>query len=294
MEINCKEIANNVLDDVKEKLEKRQLKPRVAIIVIGNNKASKKYINNKIKRFKYVGIEYTLYEFEEPKDYKEKKEIQFKVADLITNLNSRSDITSIFLQLPLPNLFTEYDKHYLIELIDPRKDVDGITSHNKARLYVNPNANDIVIPCTARGVYELILSLYGQDLSNKIVILFGRSWLVNRPLARLLENKNATVINIHSHTFNNEKDRDSFVKKIKPDVLVSAVGKQNFMTIPLELNHCLCIDVGINVNDNGKIKGDLEYENENFINHTPVPNGVGQLTTAYLCKNIYDSYIRQN
>ena len=112
MEINCKEIANNVLNDVKEKLEKCQQKPKVAIIVVGNDKASKKYINNKIKRFKYVGIEYTLYEFNEPRDYKEKKEVQFKVADLITNLNSRSDITSIFLQLPLPNIFTEYDKQY--------------------------------------------------------------------------------------------------------------------------------------------------------------------------------------
>lgn len=292
MEINCKEIANNVLDDVKEKLEKRQLKPRVAIIVIGNNKASKKYINNKIKRFKYVGIEYTLYEFEEPKDYKGKKDVQFKVADLITNLNSRSDITSIFLQLPLPNLFTEYDKHYLIELIDSRKDVDGITSHNKARLYVNPDANDVIIPCTTRGVYELILSLYGQDLSNKIVILFGRSWLVNRPLARLLENKNATVMIVHSHTFNNDDERDSFIQRIKPDVIVSAVGKEGFMRIPLELNHCTCIDVGINVDRDGRIKGDFVYENKNFITHTPVPNGVGQLTTAYLCKNICDIFLK--
>ena len=292
MEINCIEIANSVLNDVKEKLDKCQQKPKVAIIIVGNNKASKKYINNKIKRFKYVGIEYTLYEFEEPKDYKEKKEIQFKVADLITNLNSRSDITSIFLQLPLPKLFTEYDKHYLIELIDPRKDVDGITSHNKARLYVNPDANDIVIPCTARGVYELILSLYGQDLSNKIVILFGRSWLVNRPLARLLENKNATVMIIHSHTFINESERESFIQKIKPDVIVSAVGKEGFMRIPLELNHCTCIDVGINVDEDGKIKGDIVYENKNFITHTPVPNGVGQLTTAYLCKNVCDIFLK--
>lgn len=290
MEINCKRFALKVLDEVKDSLKKEKDKPKVAILMIGNNKASKKYIHNKIKRFEYVGIEYILYDFDEPKDYSEKKKIQFKVADLIYNLNARKDVTGIFLQLPLPNIFSELDKQYLIELIDPRKDVDGITNYNKSRLYVNPDSQDIVIPCTARGIYELILDFYGEDLSNQRVILLGRSWLVNRPLARLLENKNATVITIHSQSFEINQERDTFIERIKPDILVSAVGKKEFMEIPLELNQCMCIDVGINVDENNEIKGDLIYENKQFILHTPVPNGVGQLTTAFLCKNISDLF----
>ncbi len=264
--LDGKKVAEEITNKIKEEIENNNLNLTLAVIKIGNDKASEIYINMKEKACQKVGINFLKIELDANIN-------QDVVANKITELSNDFKINGILLQLPIPN---HLDSNYLINLISPNKDVDGLTNYNIGKLCSkNPN----LIPATPKGVITLI-EKYNIQIEKKHVVIIGRSNLVGLPLFNLFLNKNATVTMCHSYT-----DNLAFFTK-SADILVSCVGKKHLIKKDMVKENVIIIDVGINRED--KIYGDVDFDNVKDLASyiTPVPKGIGPMTIASLLENI--------
>ena len=268
MLLEAKPYVEMKIKELKERVEKLETKPKLVIIRVGNDKASEKYVNNKIKRCEEVGIESQIIHLREDIS-------QDHVAFEIQKLNNNHWVTGILLQLPLPK---HLDEEYLTNLILPSKDVDGFTTENMGRLVLGMEGN---IACTPRGIIDL-LKFYEIPIEGENVLIINRSNIVGKPLAHLFLKENATVTIAHSKT------RDLREQMANADIIVTAIGKPNYFDAwDFELDQTI-VDVSINFDENGKMCGDvnkLDYgviSNDLFCNLTPVPNGIGQMTVISL------------
>ena len=269
MLLDGKKYAEAKVSELKERASKLPKKPMLAIIQVCGDAASDVYVQNKFKRCIEVGIIPKLFYFLDDTP-------QWKVEDKILELNRDNEITGILLQLPLPK---HLDAEYLTNLIDPRKDVDGFTETNTGRLSLGKPGN---VPCTAKGVVDM-LDFYDISMGGKDVLIINRSDIVGKPLAQLFLQRNATVTVAHSKTQN-------LKEKVKQaDIVVTAVGKPNFLKYDDFKEGATVVDVSINF-VNGRMYGDVKKTSYGYLqtvgNLTPVPGGVGQATVIALIDNV--------
>ncbi len=268
--IDGKKISLEIRENLKKEIEKYNIKPSLAIILVGEDEASKIYVRNKLKACSEIGIEAKVFNFNA--DVAEEELIL-----LIKKLNADNNIDGIIVQSPLPKNLNEY---LISNTIDPSKDVDGFGSYNLGLLAANkPN----FIAATPLGILKL-LEYENIELEGKNVVIIGRSIIVGRPLLLALLNKDATVTITHSKTKN--------LKEItkKADILIVAIGKANYITEEYIKENAVIIDVGINRVE-GKLYGDVDFnrikDKVSYI--TPVPGGVGPLTVAMLLSNVVEA-----
>ena len=266
--LDGKALAAKVKAQVKEEAATMARIPGLAVIIVGNNPASRVYVNSKRKDCEECG--FLSEEFALPEETTEAE-----LINLIQELNGRADIDGILCQLPLPNGINE---EAVLMAIDPDKDVDGFHPMNAGALFVG---KDGFLPCTPYGVME-ILDEYGIDPKGKNCVVIGRSNIVGKPMAIMLLQRHGTVTICHSRTQNlAEICRGA-------DILVAAVGKNHTVTKDMVKPGAVVIDVAMNRNDEGKLCGDVDYaavaEKASFI--TPVPGGVGPMTRAVLMRNV--------
>ncbi len=271
MIISGLEVSSKIKEDLISKvqtLNKNGIYPCLCTILVGDDPASTIYVRNKHRACSEVGIE--------TKDNKIDSSIEEKkLIELLKSLNEDPSIHGILMQLPLPPHINQFN---VINAINPKKDVDGLTYYNAGLLL---NKRPTFIPCTPLGVMEL-LKYYNIELKGKDVVIVNRSILVGKPIALLLLDKDATVMICHSHT----KDINEKVRKA--DIVITAVGNRKLFTLREESvkDGVVVIDIGI-TRENGKIKGDVDFDNvskkASWI--TPVPGGVGPMTIAMLLKN---------
>ena len=279
--IDCHEIRGQILTQVKQEVQALPTKPRLTIITIGEDDASQVYVRNKIKTATGVGIEVNHVKLPETIT---QEEAENQIIELIVHDNP----DAVMLQLPIPK---HLDDRILINLIPQTKDVDGLTDLNMGML-VNGSPYAIV-PATAMGVYTVIASVLGNDLSGVNVAVVNRSRLIGKPLQALLTNHNATVTLCHSHTDPlNHYTWNSHV-------VVAGVGKPKFFDNTDFTYYQLIVDCGINRDEDGKLCGDVDSESlssfgQEGIGYTPVPGGVGILTTACLMKSVVQCYNLQH
>lgn len=268
--IDGKKISKELKDELKEKVAKYKeegVEITLAVIQVGNDKASSVYVGNKKKACEYIGINSLSYELEESTTEEE-------LLNLITELNNRKDVNGILVQLPLPK---HIDEDKVIETIDAKKDVDGFHPISVGALSIGKKG---FISCTPYGIIEL-LKRSNIDIDGKECVVIGRSNIVGKPMSMLLLRENATVTVAHSHTKNLKE-----VAK-RADILVVAIGKPQFINSEYVKEGAVVIDVGIHRDENNKLCGDVDYED--VFPHasaiTPVPGGVGPMTIAMLMKN---------
>ena len=272
--INGKEISNQIKEEIrKQVLELREKGTEItlAVIQVGNDSASTVYVNNKKKACEFCGIKSVSYELEE--DITENKLIR-----LINDLNNNDTINGILVQLPLPR---HIDESKILNEIDHKKDVDGFHPMNVGNLNIGQQS---FVSCTPAGVIELLKRSH-IEISGKECVVIGRSNIVGKPMAALLLQENGTVTICHSKT-NNLKE----VTK-RADILVVAIGKPKFITSEYVKDGTVVIDVGIHRMDNGKLCGDVDFDDvsKKCSAITPVPGGVGVMTVTMLMKNCLDS-----
>ena len=277
--IDGKELAKNIRQELKienDKLKEKGIKAKLAVILVGDDSASKIYVKNKSKACNDVGIEYEEILLDSDTTME-------KLLDVIDSLNKRDDINGILLQSPIPN---GLDIQKAFEKIDYRKDVDGFNPINVGKLMIG---QDGFIPCTPYGIVRM-LEEYNIPVEGKNAVVIGRSNIVGKPLSQCLLNKNATVTVCHSRT----KDIKNVTKNA--DILISAVGKLNMVTEDMVKDGAVVIDVGMNRKENGKLAGDVDFENvkEKTSYITPVPGGVGPMTIAMLMNNVIKATKQQN
>ena len=277
--IDGKKISKELKDELKEKVAKYKeegVEITLAVIQVGNDKASSVYVGNKKKACEYIGIKSLSYELEESTTEEE-------LLNLIKELNNRKDVNGILVQLPLPKHINE-DK--VIETIDAKKDVDGFHPMSVGALSIGKKG---FISCTPYGIIEL-LKRSNIDIDGKECVVIGRSNIVGKPMSMLLLRENATVTVAHSHTKNLKE-----VAK-RADILVVAIGKPQFINSEYVKEGAVVIDVGIHRDENNKLCGDVDYED--VFPHasaiTPVPGGVGPMTIAMLMNNIVKATKLQN
>ena len=248
----------------------------LAVILVGDNPASLVYVRNKMKGCEEVGIKSFMCTL--PGDATAEQ-----VAATIKELNANPEVSGIILQLPLPK---HLDENPLLDLIDPSKDVDGCHYVQKGRLWTG---RECLIACTPFGVMR-ILEHYGIELEGKNAVVVGRSNLVGKPLAQLLLDKNATVTICHSRTKNLGEITS------RADVVCVAIGKAKFLKADMVKEGAVVVDVGMDRDENGKLCGDVDFENVapkcSYI--TPVPGGVGPMTVTMLLQNTVKAYKQQN
>ena len=271
--INGKEIAENILNNIKKEVESYDVKPTLAVIIVGNDSASKVYVKNKIKKSEFLGFNSILKELPENTTKEE-------LLDVIKNLNEDKNVNGILLQLPLPKGLNEKD---FLDEISPIKDVDGFTTYNSGKLF--KGEKPYAVACTPKGIIKL-LETKNINLEGKVAVVVGRSNIVGKPIAALLLQKNATVIQAHSKT----KNLPEILKLA--DVIISATGKEEFIKGDMVKEGAVIIDVGITRNKNGKLTGDVDFEsvNKKVSYITPVPGGVGPMTIASLMENTLELY----
>ena len=266
--LDGKALAAKVKQQVKQQAEGMARKPGLAVIIVGNNPASRVYVNSKRKDCEECGFlseEYALPE----------ETTQQELITLIEQLNGRADIDGILCQLPLPD---GIDEEAVLMAISPDKDVDGFHPMNMGALLVGKEG---FLPCTPYGIME-ILAEYDIDPKGKHCVVIGRSNIVGKPMALLLLQKHGTVTICHSRTQNlGEICRTA-------DILVAAVGKVNIVTADMVKPGAVVIDVAMNRNEAGKLCGDVDYPAVEKVASaiTPVPGGVGPMTRAMLMENI--------
>lgn len=252
---------------------------KLVVIQVGNDPASCTYIRNKEKSCGYVGIETETHRFDSNVS-------TGMLVDFIGDLNQDDSVNGILVQLPLPMHLNE---RKIINAIDPDKDVDGFTFINAGKLARNYKNRMQLQPCTPMGIMN-ILSWYDIDVAGKNCVVVGRSNIVGRPMAELLLNSDATVTICNSHTSN--------LKDIckNADVLVCAIGKPKFFTEEYIKDSAVVIDVGMNRDEDGKLCGDVDFDNVSKLSGaiTPVPGGVGQMTVAMLMYNCITAYCLQH
>ena len=265
--LDRKMLRDKIFESLKAKLDKMQQKPTLAVILVGENPASQIYVRNKKKTAEKLGINSLSIEY--PSDISEEE-----LLNKIKELNSDEKVTAILVQLPLP---AHINKNRIIDAILPQKDVDGLTPYNLGKLF--SGEEPYVYPCTPKGIL-LLLDEYNIKLEGKNIVVVGRSNLVGKPVAQMLLKRNATVTMCHSHT----KNLSEITKTA--DIIVSAVGKKVIGEKMLK-SDCVVIDVGIFRDENGKISGDVDFENvsKTAAYISPVPGGVGPMTIASLMLN---------
>lgn len=265
--LDGKKLRDKIFEDLKNKIDKMRKKPTLAVILVGENPASQIYVRNKKKTAEKLGINSLSIEY--PADISE-KELVAKIEEL----NNDKNVTAILVQLPLPK---HINKNKVIDAILPQKDVDGLTPYNLGKLF--SGEKPYVYPCTPKGIL-LLLDEYNIELDGKNIVVIGRSNLVGKPVAQMLLNRNATVTMCHSHT----KNLSEITKTA--DIVVSAVGK-NVIGEKMLKSNCVVIDVGIFRDEDGKISGDVDFENVSKVTAyiSPVPGGVGPMTIASLMLN---------
>ena len=273
MILDGKTLKQKILDENKKIINDNNYKIKLAIILVGNNEASKIYIKNKELACNYVGIKVDKYLLDE--ETKEEDLIK-----LINKLNSDNEITGIILQSPVPS---QIDFNKCSGLINAKKDVDGFTKENIYNLYLGV---DTILPCTVKGIIKL-LEEYKIKISGENVVIVGRGNIVGHPLSLAMLNKDATVTIAHSKT-NNLKD----ITK-KADILISATGIPHLIKEDMIKENATIIDVGVAKID-GKIVGDVDFLNVSkkakYI--TPNPGGVGPMTVAMIIDNLIYMYER--
>lgn len=268
--IDGKAVSAAVKDEVKnevEQLKKSGSVPCLAVVLVGNDPASKVYVGNKKKACEYCGIKSLEYLLDENTTEEE-------LLSLINVLNNDSAVNGILVQLPLPKHINE---EHIINSIVPSKDVDAFHPVNVGKIMIG---NPDFLPCTPAGVMEM-LKKYNIETCGKDCVIIGRSNIVGKPMAMLMLAANATVTVCHSKTANiKEKCKNA-------DIIIAAVGKAGFVTADMVKDGAVVIDVGINRNSEGKLCGDVDFESvlqkASYI--TPVPGGVGPMTIATLMKN---------
>lgn len=268
--LNGKEVSQRVKEELRTEVESLQAKgihPGLAVIIVGDDPASRVYVNNKKKACAEIGVyseEHAL-----PAETTEEE-----LLSLIRTLNGRDEISGILCQLPLPKHICE---ETVLLAIDPKKDVDAFHPVNVGKIMIGDYD---FLPCTPAGVMELIRES-GINPAGKECVVVGRSNIVGKPQAMLLLHANGTVTICHSRTKNlAEVTR-------RADILVAAVGRANFITADMVKDGAVVIDVGMNRNEEGKLCGDVDFENvkDKCAAITPVPGGVGPMTIAMLMKN---------
>ncbi len=277
--IDGKAVSKQVKEQVKaetQELKNKGITPGLAVIIVGEDPASQVYVRNKERACDEVG-------FYSEKFALPENTTQEELNNLVKELNGRKEINGILCQLPLPG---HLDDKKVINLIDPVKDVDAFHPVNVGAIMIGDYN---FLPCTPAGVMELIHSA-GVDITGKKAVVMGRSNIVGKPMAMLLLHENATVEIVHSKT----NDIASVTKEA--DILVAAVGKAKFVTADMVKDGAVVIDVGMDRDENGKLCGDVDFENVkvkcSYI--TPVPGGVGPMTISMLMKNTLTAAKIQN
>ena len=276
--IDGKAISTQIKEEVKEKvaaLKEQGREVTLAVIQVGADPASSVYVRNKKKACEYVGVRSLAYELPE-------ETTEEKLLELIREMNDRTDVNGILVQLPLP---AQIDEKAVIDAIPPEKDVDGFSPVNVGRMQIG---EPCYLPCTPAGCIRMIEST-GTDIAGKNAVVIGRSNIVGKPAALLLLAKNATVTICHSRTKN--------LKEVcaAADILVAAVGREGFVTGDMVKPGAVVIDVGINRGADGKLHGDVNFAEaaEKAAYITPVPGGVGPMTRAMLMLNTVEAAERQ-
>ena len=269
--IDGKNLAKKIRQDLKiecDELKEKGIIPKLAVIMVGDNPASKVYVKNKSKACEDVGIEYDEYLLGEDTTQEE-------LINLIKELNNNKEIHGILLQSPIPR---HLDINEAFKAITYSKDVDGFTPSSVGKLCIG---EDTFISCTPYGVMKMFEE-YNIDLTGKDVVILGRSNIVGKPLIQCCLQKNATVTVCHSKTKNLKEHTK------RADVVIAAIGQSKFVTEDMVKEGAVVIDVGINRGEDGKLTGDVDFENvekkASYI--TPVPGGVGPMTIAMLMHNV--------
>lgn len=277
--IDGKALANAIQDEIAKEIislrEKTRITPGLAVIIVGDNKASSLYVKNKIIACKKVGMH--SFEYSLPKDISEKT-----LINKIDSLNKDHKVHGILVQLPLPKHINSFN---VINAINQSKDVDGFTAINIGKSTIG---EDCFVPCTPQGVLILIKQVL-TDLSSTKSLVIGRSNIVGKPMLQILLQENSTVTIAHSYTKNLAK----LCKEA--DIIVAAIGKEKFIQGSWIKTGAIVIDVGINYEQSGKIIGDVDFaEAINYAGYiTTVPGGVGPMTVACLLKNTLKAATKQ-
>lgn len=267
MLLNAQDYVNERIEILRKRVSKLKQTPKLAIIRVGDDYASGKYVQNKVKRCKEVGMHSEILHFEE-------NVTQAELIRTIFDLNRDRSVTGILLQLPLPK---HLDENHLTSLMHYDKDVDGFNEINMGKLVLGEEGN---VACTPRGIISL-LRYNNIEMEGKDVLIINRSNIVGKPLAHLFLKENATVTIAHSKT----KDLHKKIKKA--DIVVTGVGIPNFLTYKNFKKGTTIVDVAINFDENNKMCGDVRKTDYNKLvkrkcNITPVPGGVGQMTVLEL------------
>lgn len=268
--ISGTEVGSKIKGDLKLEiagLKEKNISPMLTVVLVGNNPASLSYVKGKERAAAEVGMDSNLIRLSEETTEEE-------LLNLLHELNNDETVHGILVQLPLPK---QIDEQKVIETIDPRKDVDGFHPNNIGKMMTG---QETFLPCTPYGIIELIKSS-GVDIEGKHAVVIGRSNIVGKPVGQLLLNENATVTYCHSKTEN----LDKFT--LDADILIAAIGRENFISKEQVKDGAIVIDVGINRTAEGKLTGDVDFEGVKqkaaFI--TPVPGGVGPMTITMLLAN---------
>lgn len=269
--INGKLIAASLREKIAEEVAQLKLKnnivPGLAVVLVGDHQVSKLYVRNKVNACKQAGI--NLFE-----NYLQSDISEVELLQKIQELNLNAEVHGILVQLPLPS---HINSNNIVNAIDPKKDVDGFTPTNLGKLITG---QDCFIPCTPQGCLILIKSVLG-DIKGLNSLVIGRSNIVGKPMAQVLLQENCTVTSAHSYSKNLQE------LCLNADILVVAVGKSKIIPGSWIKPGAVVIDVGISYDENGKISGDVEFEQAILRAKaiTPVPGGVGPMTIACLLKN---------
>lgn len=269
-----KELAQNIIKQIKKKVKKSKIKPCLGIILVGENNASQLYVKKKMESAKKAGISAKLFHLS--KDIKEKE-----LLGLIKKLNKNRRISGFIVQLPVPK---HINSNKIIETINPEKDVDGFHALNAGRLVLNLS-KEAFLPPTAFGIIRLI-EHYRIPIAGKNAVVIGRSNIVGKPIALMLLHKNATVSICHSKT----KNLEYYTKNA--DILIVAAGKPGLVKSRMVKKGACVIDVGI-TRIKEKIVGDVEPDVKNKAHLSPVPGGVGPLTVAMVLENTFKAAERR-
>lgn len=268
----AQDIKNELKDIIISLKNDNKRIPCLCVVLVGNNPASLSYIKGKEKACDEIGMDSIMVRLDE--NIKESE-----LIEKINELNNDDMVDGILVQMPMP---AHINENRVMEAISPEKDVDGLNPYNIGKLYLK---EDGMMPCTPLGIVE-VLKRSNITISGKHAVVVGRSKLVGNPVAKLLLDENATVTLCHSKTIN--------LKEIckSADLLIVAIGKAKFITRDFVKNGAVVIDVGINRTNDGKLVGDVDFDDVKEISSyiTPVPKGVGPLTIAMLLKNTFKAY----
>ena len=268
---NCKEVREEILEEVTRGIKSLKEAPKLAIIKCNNDFGSEIYVRNKVKTCESVGIKVDVIELNpDETDYD-------KLHNAVIKAVNEND--SIIIQFPLCDKFKQYENE-LLKIIPYYKDCDGIVNQNILNLYNNDKS---ILPCTVGGIDKL-LKYHNIDIKGKNVVVIGRSKIVGKPMAQLMINQDATVTICHSKT----KDLKSITKNA--DILIVAIGKPKMINHEYVKDGAIVVDVGINRDENNKVCGDCDYNDLKNVASliTQVPNGVGILTTAMVAHNVLE------